>query len=474
MDTNMHDPSPHEGGASRVVRAAIDELRQQEPEQIVVARAIERALAIPFHDDAPAADRHPRSRPWSRLTSWTRGLTMRRRIALGGAGVAVVLGFLLALSTIVARPVSAMERMAEELRKVKSYTATGIFEIETSQSRDSGKPASPPVGKGTNYWLAPGSCREDNDFKRKGWKVWMDELLNEVYAYVEGRRNEPGPGMTFIAPYPCTRPSIVIDHRSKSFMLYAPSEDTYGASSRLQDLVKFSGKADRDLGTKEIEGKQAHGFEIDAKKAFPNEYLQAGHTTWEIWIDTASNLPVLLRTRMKLRENRIFIHDLSDFQWNVDLDPKLFDPAPPAGYADHTPKPPTSQEQIRPAIESLKTYAEASGGHYPPEKRICLSTTGSDLCKLLGVEARWLDKWPKKGDAGNAGKAARAFEGFQTINDIEFYNHDAAYYGKTVGPKDKNKVLLRWKLDDGRYEVIFGDLRFQTVTSERLHALEGK
>ena len=47
-------------------------------------------------------------------------------------------------------------------------------------------------------------------------------------------------------------------------------------------------------------------------------------------------------------------------------------------------------------------------------------------------------------------------------------------YGNTVGPKDKGKVLLRWKLDDGRYEVIFGDLRAETVTAERLLALEGK
>jgi hypothetical protein len=47
-----------------------------------------------------------------------------------------------------------------------------------------------------------------------------------------------------------------------------------------------------------------------------------------------------------------------------------------------------------------------------------------------------------------------------------------AYYGKTVGPQDKDKVLLRWKLDDGRYEVIFGDLRAEAVTAERLRALE--
>jgi hypothetical protein len=51
---------------------------------------------------------------------------------------------------------------------------------------------------------------------------------------------------------------------------------------------------------------------------------------------------------------------------------------------------------------------------------------------------------------------------------------DAAYHGKTVGPKDAERVLLRWKLDDGRYQVIYGDLRDEIVPLERVRALEGK
>ena len=38
------------------------------------------------------------------------------------------------------------------------------------------------------------------------------------------------------------------------------------------------------------------------------------------------------------------------------------------------------------------------------------------------------------------------------------------------GPSD----TAHWQLDDGRYEVIFGDLRAETVTAERLRALEAK
>jgi hypothetical protein len=49
---------------------------------------------------------------------------------------------------------------------------------------------------------------------------------------------------------------------------------------------------------------------------------------------------------------------------------------------------------------------------------------------------------------------------------------DSAYYGKTVTPKDTDKVLMRWKVSDNEYRVIFGDLRTKTVTAEALAELE--
>jgi len=49
---------------------------------------------------------------------------------------------------------------------------------------------------------------------------------------------------------------------------------------------------------------------------------------------------------------------------------------------------------------------------------------------------------------------------------------DPAYYGRTVTPRDADKVLLRWKLSDKEYRVIFGDLHAETVSPERLADLE--
>ncbi len=40
---------------------------------------------------------------------------------------------------------------------------------------------------------------------------------------------------------------------------------------------------------------------------------------------------------------------------------------------------------------------------------------------------------------------------------------DPEYFGATVKPGDSEAILLKWKLDDGRYRVIYGDLRAETV-----------
>jgi len=65
-----------------------------------------------------------------------------------------------------------------------------------------------------------------------------------------------------------------------------------------------------------------------------------------------------------------------------------------------------------------------------------------------------------------------------TLNLSGFYyglvqdKKDPAYYGKTVTPKDADKVLMRWKLSDNEYRVIFGDLHAETVTPAKLAELE--
>jgi hypothetical protein len=49
---------------------------------------------------------------------------------------------------------------------------------------------------------------------------------------------------------------------------------------------------------------------------------------------------------------------------------------------------------------------------------------------------------------------------------------DPAYYGDKVTAEFGHAVLMRWKIDEGQYKVIFGDLTTEDVSPEQLAELE--
>ena len=49
---------------------------------------------------------------------------------------------------------------------------------------------------------------------------------------------------------------------------------------------------------------------------------------------------------------------------------------------------------------------------------------------------------------------------------------DPAYHGDKVTAEFGDSVLMRWKVSDGKYRVIFGDLTVKTVSADELAALE--
>jgi hypothetical protein len=56
--------------------------------------------------------------------------------------------------------------------------------------------------------------------------------------------------------------------------------------------------------------------------------------------------------------------------------------------------------------------------------------------------------------------------------NLEQTGQDPVYHGDRVGPGDFDQVLLRWRLDDDQYRVVFGDLRTEDVSAARLAELE--
>jgi outer membrane lipoprotein-sorting protein len=376
----------------------------------------------------------------ARPISTLRRIAMNRRFqASVGAmvGLAATLGFVLLWGGGTAQQASAMEKMAESIRKAKSYT----FNV-TVHDKAGSFPLRSDV-RGAAYWAAPGSVRMEMTYPE--WK---------------------GSGPEMVTIYPFEKPGIHIFHPQKTFdRLPMRQKQFLGVGDDdIGRLANFSGKADRQLGTRKIDGQDARGFAIDNRK------IQAGGPpgTWEIWVDAKSNLPVLIRSEVELSPTRTAIQEMYDIRWNIDLDRKLFDTTPPKGYTDATRKPAPLEEQLAKIREALRIYAEVNDGHYPAKSNAQYAI--DDVFQKLGI-----GKGPQtKETAQNRAKYYKVMQGMSQVSELSVYNPGFAYYGKTVGPKDKDKTLLRWKLDDGRYEVIFGDLHVETVTAERLRALEAK
>ena len=96
-------------------------------------------------------------------------------------------------------------------------------------------------------------------------------------------------------------------------------------------LGRHSGKADRDLGDKKINGVNARGFEIAMDKLDSN----VPNGTMSVWVSKESHLPVQINYRISMASQTIKV-TMHGFVWNVELDGKLFDTMPPDGYEDVT------------------------------------------------------------------------------------------------------------------------------------------
>jgi hypothetical protein len=139
-----------------------------------------------------------------------------------------------------------------------------------------------------------------------------------------------GPGPEAVQIVPVGRSGIDIDHRKKTYHRIAgrTAGTPLSRSDDLELLGQLSAVADRELGTREIEGRPAVGFQVDLKKI--NE--EAG--TAEIWLDSQTYLPILVRYNFAKQGDRSFTDVLSDIRWNVELAPQQFDPTPPEGYRE--------------------------------------------------------------------------------------------------------------------------------------------
>jgi outer membrane lipoprotein-sorting protein len=232
-----------------------------------------------------------------------------------------------------------------------------------------------------------------------------------------------------------------------------------------------------ELGRSVIDGVEVEGFKTTDPK-YAMGMAEDINTT--LWVDVKTWLPVLLEMDMKMNEQMSMKGVVYGYQWDIPVDAGEFKPVIPD---DYTPFPtdgikmPSMNEET--ALEALKFFVEITGKY--PKKIDLMSLVQEfqdikDSEHLTEVGRRLTEEVELMNQEEQTKKVMEMMQPVQSLG--MFYmmlmqdKKEPAYYGQSVGPDDAEAVLMRWKVSEGKYRVIFGDLSALDVSTEELARLE--
>ena len=350
------------------------------------------------------------------------------------------------------------------------------------------------------------ACRNKSSLQRWSEKV-TGEDPNKPYDFEEthgtslGSREygskstweqlDPNGGeSTFDESYalPQKRTWIFIDSKRKEYRrtefddVFAKQWQYSGPQKIFKEILKTKYES---LGRSTIDGIEVEGFRstdpnsvFGSNKNFGQSKRQVDQ---KLWVDVKTRLPVRFDSITtyfdQMGNEKQYEHCvMHDFQWDVPVDAAEFEPPPiPDDYASLVVKYPAhiTEETV---IQGLKLLVELLGKY--PENINDVDETVLRLAEKSETPAALRLKEEIKGLTEEQINH-KLVDFLMPIAGIgRFYRRlqydkkDPAYYWKIVTPKDTDMVLMRWKVSDNEYRVIFGDLHAETVSPEKLAELE--
>ena len=265
---------------------------------------------------------------------------------------------------------------------------------------------------------------------------------------------------------PQTKAILTVIHEQKKYIKIKMNDEQFQEKQREnnpREMIKdFMEYGFTELGISDINGIQAEGIMTTDPNAFGGIF---GDVKAQLWVDVESDLPVMIKINAAGEDSMLIDMVMDDFQWNVELDLTELEPNIPADYeimADV--EMPGDDGQA--AVEGLEICADIFG-KYPEEITVMAMTKvlTEDLVKKMDPNNPQL----KKEDMERMMKAQMVCAFYA---DLVKKAKDPAYYGKNVTVGDMDAVLMRWKIADNKYRVIFGDLAIEDVSLQELSELE--
>ena len=310
-----------------------------------------------------------------------------------------------------------------------------------------------------------------------GMKMEMD--MNTV---VNGTTQKTSQRMYIL---PVEKKIIMVSPEQKQYVQMEFTEDLLARMKKQNNdprefLRKIVNCNYTDIGKSVIDGVEVEGFET-TDPAVAGGMIEDVKIT--LWVDRKTELPVREEMHYKMNEQMQMDGELYDFQWYAQVNADEFKPVIPQDYTNPLPnyKMPTASEDG--AIDGLKFCGQMLG-RYP--KKIDMMNLMNDIVAIKDSNHPTEAALKFKGEMDKLPEGEKAQKIMEMMRPAQslgmFYmtlvqeKKEPAYYGNIVGPNDADadKVLLRWKVSDTEYRVIYGDLKAETVSAEKLAELESK
>ncbi len=288
-----------------------------------------------------------------------------------------------------------------------------------------------------------------------------------------------------------------------------------------------------ELGRTVIDGIEVEGLETTDPKYAGGMFEEIAV---RIWVEVETNWPVRMEMDAVMEspvgEGTAKMHIVIDgFQWDVQVDPEEFVPNIPEDYSELT-NIQMPRTDVTGAVDGFRVYVELTG-HYPEELNVMSLMKGltnvittleneispreienevlethkdlpaEEVLEILRqkLQEEYSGKLPetllKFGIEKSLARAKRKLGMVQHDSETEpdqmqlmmqitmpiqslgmFYmqlvqqDKNPRYYGDRVEPGDTEQILMIWKGDKGRYEVIYGDLSTTVLTPDQVPQLD--
>jgi hypothetical protein len=225
-----------------------------------------------------------------------------------------------------------------------------------------------------------------------------------------------------------------------------PDEMRQGARNWLVELRQtlVAGAAGtRDLGAREVAGRQAWGFRITSVSQ-----------TTEVWVDRQTNLPLWVAMSQAVQGVTVV---MSDFDFAAPVDESVVSLSPPQGYTVIQATVNARDAGEDDAIQFLRAYAEANGNRFP--QTLDLSAGGiGQVMESLAPRKGW--EWA----ASMTGTITRAMTFLHMVEGTR-------YVGSNVELGDGSRPVFCYQVKGtALYRVIYGDQSVREVTADAVPA----